>query len=355
MRDRVFAPDRIDHFMSCVKELEILLEGPDATGTLRDLEISQTVGASTDSLIHSANTLGSCIATCRDTLQDCHGVSWNPNVPNIVNPNPTLSRAPCVRWRGGGGITPSVSSSSSGVRFWRNPDFTDSILTKCEKECNPSTEGKLSDDCVSSIKTVCEEDMNNDTCITFCKRLGADCDSIIKSYCADLYDRDPQAAMDQSEICGCFMPQEFYDTYFESLREQLGTLPSAVSQNPLCGYAPCAASVSAIRPTQTDNIRCPDIQACFTDFTIENNGQITNLQTEQVNECISNNEVTPTTTTNTPNGGGTTTTSDPDGDSAEGLSTAEIVGIVVGSLVALGLVIGLIYFFARRRSKVSAV
>lgn len=84
-----------------------------------------------------------------------------------------------------------------------------------------------------------------------------------------------------SDICGCFLPDRVYDTFYQRIYADNPSFTGVLS-NPQCTYPDCA-STSAIHPRV--NFTCPDnvLTTCIANLEA---GNITNSQINIANACV---------------------------------------------------------------------
>lgn len=211
--------------------------------------------------------------------------------------------------------------------------------------------------CQDTMISVCSQDMKLAGCINHCQLPDQKCDTnIMTPYCtAQCVNSDgsvkdiclPGNTQPGSEeirsLCACFLSNNFYNTYYESLTSRVGGVPT--SAVPICWYNDCAANIAGgILP---DNIKqqgglagiCPDVSQCISVGQVTNSGNITgNITIIPNNDCNFTNVTGTSTTTGTGTNTGTGTGS--------GFPWIWIIIGVVGGLLILGLII---YAFARSR------
>ncbi len=116
--------------------------------------------------------------------------------------------------------------------------------------------------------------VKNNLCREYCNRKETNCDAAIAGYCGSL---PPNEALNKenSELCGCFMGNQFYKGYFDEIQKRykfpLGTPPDHTCYFPYCSSSNTKPYFYKQNPT-----RCPDVFNCFqsVDITFNTNGTI---------------------------------------------------------------------------------
>jgi hypothetical protein len=149
----------------------------------------------------------------------------------------------------------------------------------CASECNKPTL-----DCYNTFDQMCTgANLDTDQCQTWCANKGVDCDGRLKSYCATL---SPEA-LAASNICGCFRSDQFYTTFFDSLKKQV-TIPNseALAQLPSCYFPLCSNQNLKPFKDKQEGVTCPNVTGCITNVDFTNTGEINGEVTvTENNDC----------------------------------------------------------------------
>jgi len=156
-------------------------------------------------------------------------------------------------------------SYNSAISFYQKNTFSrlsnvgisDSNLV-CKEWCaeNPAY-------CDILKRDYCKGEMLNDpVCQEYCKKSTSDCDVVLQEYCASKNIKDVK----DSDLCGCFLPSNFYNQYFDALEKRMVNTQLA-NVNPACGYMPCKSST--LKPRSEKNRKCPDILQCIQNVIID--------------------------------------------------------------------------------------
>lgn len=149
------------------------------------------------------------------------------------------------------------------------------LLHDCPSYCAPMLDntGKIvNKPCTAVLESFCVGDnLKFRACRNYVANKYVNKDNEIIKHCSTL--KEP--LKEDSELCGCFMPNDFYEKYLQSIQNADVSIGYDISQT-YCYFGPCAAS--GIKPyfAKTTNVSCPDINACITlDFEkILVNGQV---------------------------------------------------------------------------------
>lgn len=194
--------------------------------------------------------------------------------------------------------------------------------------------------CTSLLKAHCVgTNLDTDECVQFCKTAAGDCDTEWSKYCE--FGLTPAEALAKRN-CGCFMPQSFMETYYESLFAKLPpAFQTALVREPICAYPQCGAA-EVKNKRGPDATPCPSLQICYQNSVVNVTDQgtiIGDVSQLQDNECtVITNSSVPPTGTRAVNGTTTGTTA----GGAGTLSTLTIALIVlagVGGLVLFGILL----------------
>ncbi len=109
------------------------------------------------------------------------------------------------------------------------------------------------------------------------------CDAILTDYCQK--NLSPEEAL-STPMCGCAMPQSFYENYFGSLTKDYNISSAVTEELPQCFYAPCAAS--AIKLSTQKGGQCPSVSNCIQVSNVDIDGTIKGgIQINQEGQCSS--------------------------------------------------------------------
>ena len=155
-------------------------------------------------------------------------------------------------------------------------------LFPLHQECSMACSNN-SMNCFKTYDTMCVgEALNTEQCQTWCKQKGVDCDSRLKGYCKDIRGQK----LDNSNICGCFLPDDFYKNYFESLTKKIAIPPNMKEVPPSCYFTSCSTQDLKPYNEKQDGLKCPNVQSCIQDVEYTNTGTVTNEPTlTQNSEC----------------------------------------------------------------------
>lgn len=218
------------------------------------------------------------------------------------------------------------------------------------------------DSCTTTITAACSQDMTLPACKTQC---GASppfntfpCANIMNAYCdSKCLNPDGTAKSEciqggtNSELqslCGCYLNENFYTNYYNSLQSKVGGLPTAARKD--CFYGGCG--VAEILP---DGVRagiapsCPAVQQCISVTNVDNSGLIDADNINIANNNICNFTEQTGTGTGSQTGTGTGT-----GTSAGGMNLSLIIGVILGAVVLVGIVIAVIAATRRSATPVAA-
>jgi hypothetical protein len=124
------------------------------------------------------------------------------------------------------------------------------------------------------------DNLEKPECVQWCQHPNVNCDKALKNVCT------PEKLRSNPELCGCFMQPSFYQTFFESLKNQVD-IPASTSDLPQCYFPQCAAS--PLQPYAVKNSQksqCPNVQTCIADVKFTNEGIIDgNVTIEANNLC----------------------------------------------------------------------
>lgn len=125
------------------------------------------------------------------------------------------------------------------------------------------------------INNHCKDDkLTKNICKTYCTEKNTNCDQRIQEYCRKLGPKDA-LKRENSELCGCFMGNDFYKGYFDEIRKRYN-FPITAPPSHVCYFDYC--STSNIKPyfEKQNPTRCPDVLSCFqnANVTINANGQV---------------------------------------------------------------------------------
>lgn len=116
--------------------------------------------------------------------------------------------------------------------------------------------------------------LKNEMCMVFCKETSRDCDSRLETFCKSI---GSHKALDKehSDLCGCFMGNQFYKGYFDTLREKFN-FPVTAPPSHVCYFDFCVNSNNKPYAEKQNPVRCPDVMNCFqnVDVTISSGGKL---------------------------------------------------------------------------------
>jgi hypothetical protein len=125
------------------------------------------------------------------------------------------------------------------------------------------------------VNKYCKDDkLPRGICKTYCTDKNTKCDQRIQEYCKKLGPREA-LKRENSELCGCFMGNDFYKGYFDEIRKRYN-FPITAPPSHVCYFDYC--STSNIKPyfEKQNPTRCPDVLSCFqnANVTINSTGQV---------------------------------------------------------------------------------
>lgn len=165
--------------------------------------------------------------------------------------------------------------------------------SSCANFCIPSNSpgsdtGYTTPLCYDSMLNFCQGDnMNNQTCISWLSQNSVFQDDYIYKYCNDMinkgYDISDQKL---SQICGCFMTDDYYNNYFSSLNKYMN-IPNYLPYRPECYFAPCSAGSIKTKTQKQTPVSCPNITDCIQVDSVNINGIIDggNINIFEDNSC----------------------------------------------------------------------
>jgi hypothetical protein len=123
--------------------------------------------------------------------------------------------------------------------------------------------------------------MFKDECREYCINHREYCRDNLLSICdsyplTDIVD-DPE----KSRVCGCFLPDDIYKTYYNDLINKLRVPEGGIPYYPECFFKDCANAAIKAREPQ----KCPDIVSCVSNQTLTHNGNINNIIFYNTQEC----------------------------------------------------------------------
>ena len=139
----------------------------------------------------------------------------------------------------------------------------------------------LNDVCVGS-------NLETDVCKTYCSVNDVNCDARLISHCTD---PDTDTLSDATaDLCGCFMGNEFYRNYFNSLTDKFHFQVLTPPKN-VCYFDYCASSTIKPYAEKQKQTKCPDIMTCFqnVDVKMDAGGKIIagDIHVKQSEKCTS--------------------------------------------------------------------
>lgn len=141
----------------------------------------------------------------------------------------------------------------------------------------------------SAVQNTCSTNFDSG-CLDFCKQTSSDpgtivaCDSAALNYCAN----NPTAinTTTGSYVCGCHMPQSFYDNIAVNISKSLPGFTT--DTNPYCFYNKCSDPNALKTKALRDQLpTCPSITNCIQDVSVDTSGA--NIQSLQLNPSCQNN------------------------------------------------------------------
>lgn len=149
------------------------------------------------------------------------------------------------------------------------------LLHDCPSYCAPMLDntGKIvTKPCTPTLDNFCEgSNIKYRGCKSYVANKYVNKDDQIFSYCSQFSD----PLKEDLELCGCFMPTDYYKNFMKSIESDDIKVDYDVSQQ-YCYFGPCAASTIKPYYYKINNPSCPDINACVT-YSFENinvNGEI---------------------------------------------------------------------------------
>jgi hypothetical protein len=188
-------------------------------------------------------------------------------------------------------------NSNQNCREWINQDsnkinkLRDMYCTKYPDSDKAECGTFCADDnllCKQTLLSFCKgSNLELKTCKNFAAQPNVNLDVEITNYCATLENKIA------NELCGCFMPQEFYNNYFNDFSSALQSGSSkyifkdkfgnpvdpnnnysGLPKKPECYYSNCASSKYIPFLQKSNPTVCPDVLQCITIKEINNNGTI---------------------------------------------------------------------------------
>lgn len=187
----------------------------------------------------------------------------------------TISNANCASWCSRHPDNCKLARVSYCRSFPQDPN--------CNEWCRDNPE-----DCQSQLSNFCKgEFLNSDVCQKYCSLPNVNCDSVLIDYANTLYKQDPNKAI-SNPILGCFLPQEYYDKYYNDLNSKILGLQTVPRIN-TCFYSRCANSTQQTFTVKQKPPGCPNINACIQVANINVDGSIAgDVTVSQTMECQSN-------------------------------------------------------------------
>jgi hypothetical protein len=110
-------------------------------------------------------------------------------------------------------------------------------------------------------------------CYNYCNSTNTNCDTAIQTWCA----AQTNGGINLPE-CACFLSNQFYQNYYDSLVTQVNGLSTTVPNSPWCTFNQCVTSTLGC-PTPYNlknsvNTQCPNIANCVMDSQVNNDGTI---------------------------------------------------------------------------------
>lgn len=158
---------------------------------------------------------------------------------------------------------------------WSGPRKGDYFMFT-RKECEDIK--YVSRDAYSDIlNTLCQgKDLHESKCRTFCGERNTNCDARIEAHCKSL---SPKEALNtqNSDLCGCFMGNQFYKGYFDELKKKFN-FPITAPPSHVCYFDMCASTNVKPYNEKQNPTRCPDVISCFQNVNVvfDGNGNVIN-------------------------------------------------------------------------------
>jgi len=124
------------------------------------------------------------------------------------------------------------------------------------------------------VNTYCKDDkLHTRVCRQHCGDTNVNCDERIESYCKSLGAK--ALDKDHSDVCGCFMGNQFYKGYFDELKKKFN-FPGTAPPSHVCYFDYCASSNLKPYNYKQNPAKCPDVMNCFqnTEVVITAGGNI---------------------------------------------------------------------------------
>ena len=112
------------------------------------------------------------------------------------------------------------------------------------------------------LSSICVgKNLHERQCRLYCSDKNINCDDRIEGYCKSL---GPAVALDKnhSDVCGCFMGNQFYEKYFTDLKKKFN-FPVTAPPSQVCYFGYCASSNVKPYNYRQNPTKCPDVMNCF--------------------------------------------------------------------------------------------
>jgi hypothetical protein len=158
----------------------------------------------------------------------------------------------------------------------------------CIPGSSPGMDSGYTPVCYDVMLNFCQGDnMNDATCLSWLSQNSVFQDDYLYKYCNDLINKGYDISDEKlSNICGCFMSDEYYNNYFSSLNKYLN-IPNYLPYRPECYFSPCSAKSIKTKTQKQTPLKCSNIAECVQVDSVNINGIIEggNIDISEINIC----------------------------------------------------------------------